>query len=231
MICSSPGWGCCPSPTRTPRVRPLGASGRPKFVGGRRARLGATPTGGLPPLGATAPAPVVLIKRRAVIAGAYLAGANTRRVPRALRSVFHGEIGTDTVSRVWRKVKGDWDVWSSRSLGAEPIVRLILGDSAASADPSRPLADAVRAMLAYAARRQRPHRTGRSTGCADHGRRGGVSPCGPSDKSACFSARPASRPYMKAQRSSVISSVSFFVLLGDAFATIAIVHWRNGRAV
>jgi hypothetical protein len=35
MICSSPGWGSCPSPTRMPRVRPLGASGRPKFVGGR----------------------------------------------------------------------------------------------------------------------------------------------------------------------------------------------------
>jgi hypothetical protein len=27
------------------------------------------------------------------------------------------------VSRVWRKVKGDWDAWSSRSLADEPIVR------------------------------------------------------------------------------------------------------------
>ena len=33
---------------------------------------------------------------------------------------------TDTVSRVWRKVKGDWDVWNARSLAAEPIVHLIL---------------------------------------------------------------------------------------------------------
>jgi len=30
------------------------------------------------------------------------------------------------VSRVWRKVKGDWDAWTSRSLAEEPIVRLIL---------------------------------------------------------------------------------------------------------
>src|SRR5215467_10670948 len=47
----------------------------------------------------------------ALIAGAYLAGTNTRRVRRALHSVFGGEVGKDTVSRVWRKVKGDWDAW------------------------------------------------------------------------------------------------------------------------
>src|SRR5271156_2609708 len=62
----------------------------------------------------------------ALIAGAYLAGPNTRRVRRALRSVFGGEVGKDTVSRVWRKVKGDWDAWNSRSLAEEPVVRLIL---------------------------------------------------------------------------------------------------------
>ena len=32
----------------------------------------------------------------------------------------------DTVSRVWRKVKSDWDAWNARSLADEPIVRLIL---------------------------------------------------------------------------------------------------------
>ena len=35
-------------------------------------------------------------------------------------------MGKDTVSRVWRKVKTDWDAWSARSLAEEPIVRLIL---------------------------------------------------------------------------------------------------------
>jgi putative transposase len=30
------------------------------------------------------------------------------------------------VSRVWRKVKGDWDGWNARSLADEPIIRLIL---------------------------------------------------------------------------------------------------------
>jgi transposase-like protein len=41
-----------------------------------------------------------------LIAGAYLAGTNTRRVRRALSAVFGGAISKDTVSRVWRKVKG-----------------------------------------------------------------------------------------------------------------------------
>ena len=43
----------------------------------------------------------------ALIAGAYLAGTNTRRVRRALASLFGGEVGKDTVSRVWRKAKSD----------------------------------------------------------------------------------------------------------------------------
>ena len=68
----------------------------------------------------------------ALIAGAYLSGTNTRRVRRALHSVFAGAIGKDVVSRAWRKVKGDWDAWNKRPLGDEVpgsspgIVRLIL---------------------------------------------------------------------------------------------------------
>jgi hypothetical protein len=62
----------------------------------------------------------------ALIAGTYLAGTNTRRVRRALGALFGGAVGKDTVSRVWRKVKGDWDAWNARSLADEPIVRLIL---------------------------------------------------------------------------------------------------------
>jgi transposase-like protein len=62
----------------------------------------------------------------ALIAGAYLAGTNTRRVRRALAAVFRGAVSKDTVSRVWRKVQGDWKAWNKRSLADEPIVRLIL---------------------------------------------------------------------------------------------------------
>src|SRR2546423_2778777 len=62
----------------------------------------------------------------ALIAGCYLAGTNTRRVRRALAALFGGAVGKDTVSRVWRKVKSDWDAWNGRSLADEPIVRLIL---------------------------------------------------------------------------------------------------------
>jgi putative transposase len=62
----------------------------------------------------------------ALIAASYLAGTNTRRVRRALAALFGGTVGKDTVSRVWRKVKTDWDAWNARSLADEPIVRLIL---------------------------------------------------------------------------------------------------------
>lgn len=62
----------------------------------------------------------------ALIAGAYLAGTNTRRVGRALAALFRGAISKSTVSRVWRKIKADWDAWNKRDLGSENIVRLIL---------------------------------------------------------------------------------------------------------
>ena len=66
----------------------------------------------------------------ALIASAYLAGVNTRRVRRALTTLFGGAVGKDIVSRTWRKVKGDWDAWNARSLVDEPIVRLILDGTA-----------------------------------------------------------------------------------------------------
>jgi putative transposase len=62
----------------------------------------------------------------ALIASSYLAGTNTRRVRRALAALFGGAVGKDTVGRVWRKVKTDWEAWNSRSLADEPIVRVIL---------------------------------------------------------------------------------------------------------
>ena len=62
----------------------------------------------------------------ALICGAYLSGTNTRRVRRPLAALFGGAVGKDTVSRVWRKTKGDWDAWNARPLADEPIIRLIL---------------------------------------------------------------------------------------------------------
>ena len=68
-----------------------------------------------------------LTKRaEALIASVYLAGTNTRRVKRALFGLFQGAVGKDVVSRVWRKVRTDWEAWKSRSLADEDIVRLIL---------------------------------------------------------------------------------------------------------
>src|SRR3954466_10067736 len=62
----------------------------------------------------------------ALIAGAYLAGTNTRRVQRALAALFRGTVGKDVVSRAWRKVKVDWEAWGRRDLAGEDVVRLIL---------------------------------------------------------------------------------------------------------
>jgi putative transposase len=63
----------------------------------------------------------------ALIAGSYLSGTNTRRVGRALASVFRrGGVSKDTVSRAWRKIKTDWEAWNRRDLRSEDILRLIL---------------------------------------------------------------------------------------------------------
>lgn len=62
----------------------------------------------------------------ALIASAYLAGVNTRRVRRALGSLFGGAVSKDTVSRAWHKVQTDFNAWNQRALADEPIVRLIL---------------------------------------------------------------------------------------------------------
>src|SRR3954471_5082191 len=67
----------------------------------------------------------------ALIAGAYLAGTNTRRVRRALAARFGEAVGQDVVSRTWRKVRSDWDAWNGRDLAAEPMARLILDGTVA----------------------------------------------------------------------------------------------------
>lgn len=68
------------------------------------------------------------LSRRAetVIAQAYLAGVNTRRVRRALAGLFGGKVGKDAVSRAWRKTRSAWEAWQARDLAGDGIVRLIL---------------------------------------------------------------------------------------------------------
>jgi transposase-like protein len=104
----------------------LGTFG-PTAVRVPRARL-ATPDGKTAEWrNATIPAYQRRTKRAdALITGAYLSGTNTRRVRRALAALFGGAVGKDTVSKVWRKTKGDWDAWNARSIADEPIIRLIL---------------------------------------------------------------------------------------------------------
>ena len=65
-------------------------------------------------------------RAEALIAGSYLAGTNTRRVRRALGTLFGGAVGKDTVSRAWRKVQSDWQSWQQRDLAQDDIVRVIL---------------------------------------------------------------------------------------------------------
>jgi transposase-like protein len=68
------------------------------------------------------------LSRRAqlLIAHVYLAGVNTRRVRRALQTLFTGRIGKDMVSRAWRKTRAAWEAWQQRDLTDQGIVRLIL---------------------------------------------------------------------------------------------------------
>ena len=109
------------------RERQLMGTFGPVTVRVPRARLGTSDGKTVEWKNATIPAYQRRTKQAdALIAGAYLAGTNTRRVRRALAALFGGAVGKDTVSRVWRKVKGDWDLWNARSLKDEPILRLIL---------------------------------------------------------------------------------------------------------
>jgi transposase-like protein len=96
-------------------------------ISGPRARLAAE-DGGTQEWRSTALPRYARMTRQveALIAGAYLAGTNTRRVKRALGALFKGAVGKDVVSRTWRKVKGDCEAWARRDLSGEDVVRLIL---------------------------------------------------------------------------------------------------------
>jgi putative transposase len=65
-------------------------------------------------------------RAEALIAEAYLAGMNTRRVRRALARLFEGHVGKDVVSRAWQRTRSAWQAWQGRDLAGDDIVRLIL---------------------------------------------------------------------------------------------------------
>jgi transposase-like protein len=65
-------------------------------------------------------------RAEALIAQAYLAGMNTRRVRRALGSLFAGKVGKDMVSRAWQRTRSAWEAWQKRDRAGEGIARLIL---------------------------------------------------------------------------------------------------------
>jgi putative transposase len=59
----------------------------------------------------------------ALIASAYLAGTNTRRVQRALEALFRGAVGKDVVSRAWARSRwtgrpGAGVIWRARTSSA-----------------------------------------------------------------------------------------------------------------
>jgi putative transposase len=68
------------------------------------------------------------LSRRAelLIAEVYLAGVNTRRVRRALQTLFAGRISKDAVSRACHRTQSAWEAWKKRDLAGDDIVRLIL---------------------------------------------------------------------------------------------------------
>ena len=70
-------------------------------------------------------------RAEALIAEAYLAGMNTRRVRRALAKLFEGRVGKDVVSRAWRRTRSAWEAWQKRDLVGDDIVRLILDGTVA----------------------------------------------------------------------------------------------------
>jgi putative transposase len=91
-------------------------------------------------------------RAEALIACAYLAGTNTRRVRRALAALFDGAAGKDVVSRAWRKVRTDWEGWNARDLLDEDIVRLILDGTVVRAKIDRK-ATAISLLVAIGVRR------------------------------------------------------------------------------
>ena len=92
-------------------------------------------------------------RAEALIAEAYLAGMNTRRVRRALATPCEGRIGQDGVGRrARRKTRSAWQAWRERGLAGDGIVRLILAGTVVEARSDRQ-ATAVSLPIALGVRR------------------------------------------------------------------------------
>ena len=91
-------------------------------------------------------------RAEALIAEAYLAGMNTRRVRRALAKLFEGHIGKDVVSRAWQKTLAAWQAWQERDLAGDDIVRLILDGTVVKVRLDRK-ATAISLLIALGVRR------------------------------------------------------------------------------
>jgi transposase-like protein len=91
-------------------------------------------------------------RAEALIAEAYLAGMNTRRVRRALGRRFEGHVGKDVVSRAWRRTRSAWEAWQQRDLVGDGIVRLILDGTVVKVRLDR-TATAISLLIALGVRR------------------------------------------------------------------------------
>jgi putative transposase len=91
-------------------------------------------------------------RAEALIAEAYLAGMNTRRVRRALARLFEGHVGKDVVSRAWQRTRSAWMAWQERDLAGDDIVRLILDGTVVKVRLDRK-ATAISLLIALGVRR------------------------------------------------------------------------------
>ena len=91
-------------------------------------------------------------RAEALIAEAYLAGMNTRRVRRALARLFEGRVGKDVVSRAWQRTRSAWMAWQERDLAGDDIVRLILDGTVVKVRLDRK-ATAISLLIALGVRR------------------------------------------------------------------------------
>ena len=91
-------------------------------------------------------------RAEALIAEAYLAGMNTRRVRRSLARLFEGHVGKDVVSRAWQRTRSARQAWQGRDLAGDDIVRLILDGTVVKVRLDRK-ATAISLLIALGVRR------------------------------------------------------------------------------